>query len=421
MSNVVVVGLGYVGLPLSVRAAEVGFTVIGVDSDIRKVQALAQGLSYVEDVSSDRVADVTARGAFTPRLTYHGFEPHETWEVGIITVPTPVVIENGTKVPDLSYIKDAARFLGTWMQPGATVVLESTTYPGTTEEVVIPLLEEYSRMREGIDFHVGFSPERIDPSNEINTFTTTPKIVAGTSFEAQAIIAGFYSAVVDTVVPVSTPRTAEMAKIFENTFCQVNIALVNELAVVCSKMGLDVNEVLDAAATKGHAFMRFRPGPGVGGHCIPVDPLYLTWKTRQEFGVPFRFAELADEINSNMPKHVVGRANELLDGLHNKRVLVLGLAYKAGVSDVRESPAIEILRLLDESGAVVSICDPHVGYFPGPWARLGEEEAVQRAGEFDLVVIVTNHQDVDYEALGVNARLVLDTRNQMKTGRVVGL
>ena len=416
--SVVIVGLGYVGLPLSIRAAEVGYDVIGIDSDIRKVEALQQGLSYVEDVSSDRVAAATS---FAPRLTYHGFEPHESWDIGIITVPTPVLEMDGTKVPDLSYIEDAARFLGTWLKPGATVILESTTYPGTTEEVVIPILEEYSGLTVSRDFHVGFSPERIDPSNEINTFETTPKIVAGMTFEAQAIIAGFYASLVETIVPVSTPRTAEMAKIFENTFCQVNIALVNELAVVCSKMGLDVNEVLDAAATKGHAFMRFRPGPGVGGHCIPVDPLYLTWKTRQEFGTPFRFAELADEINSGMPHHVVTRADGLLDGLTGKRVLVLGLAYKAGVSDTRESPAHEILGLLSSRGAQVSIADPHVGYFPGPWHRLTEEEAVHRAGEFDLVVLVTNHQDFDYEGLANNARLVLDTRNQMKAGTVVGL
>ena len=212
-----------------------------------------------------------------------------------------------------------------------------------------------------------------------------------------------------------------MAKIFENTFCQVNIALVNELAMICSKMGIDVNEVLDAAATKGHAFMRFRPGPGVGGHCIPVDPMYLTWKTRQEFDTPFRFAELADSINSMMPRHVVDRADAHLNGLANRKVLVLGLAYKSDVSDIRESPAHDIIHLLSERGAHISIADPHVGHFPGSWPRLGADEAVQRSGEFDIVILVTNHQDFDYEGLAYNARLVLDTRNQMKSGTVVGL
>ena len=406
----VVVGLGYVGLPLALRAAEAGHDVIGIDSSLRKIQALEARKSYIEDVPDERVADAAN---FRPRLAMRGLRDTDEWDIAIIAVPTPL-FEN-TIDPDLTYVEDAARFLGMWMKPGATVVLESTTYPGTTEEVVGRILEEKSGLRAGVDFHLGFSPERIDPGNKVHTFETTPKLVSGIDMDSLLVIQDFYASLVETVIPVSSPSTAEMAKLVENTFSQINIAFVNELAMICNKLGLDVDEVLDAAATKGHAFMRFRPGPGIGGHCIPVDPMYLASHMKSRHGTPFRFAELAHEINESMPAHVAGRASELLDGtVEGKKIIVFGIAYKPNTSDIRESPSMDVLKTLDALGAEVTVADSHAPNNSARVPHISGQEGVDRAGEFDLAIVTTDHDDVDYEGLYGTARMILDTRNRFK-------
>jgi UDP-N-acetyl-D-glucosamine dehydrogenase len=407
MSNVLIVGLGYVGLPIAIRAAEAGHHVIGVDVSQEKVDAVNDGHSYVEDVTEERLHAALASGAFSAR---HVSEP-VTFDIALITVPTPV---DDLKRPDLSYIVSASEWVAKNIQPGNTVILESTTYPGTTEDVVAHVIREHSGFEPGDDYHLGYSPERINPGDKVNTFQTVPKIVSGVNRDSLALIQGFYDTLVDRTVPVSSPRAAELAKVFENTFAQVNIALVNEMALVCSELGLDVDEVLDAAATKGHAIMRFRPGPGVGGHCIAVDPLYLTWMRRNQNGKAFRFAELADEINCGMPQHVVDRARCILAGnnlsLWEARVLVLGLAYKPGVADTRESPSLEVVRLLKEAGADVVTADPHVG------TQSDADYAAKSAGSFDLVVVATDHSEFDYELIHQNALAILDTRNRYAAG-----
>ena len=412
MSNVVIVGLGYVGLPLALRAVEAGHTVIGIESNLTKIQSLEARQSYIEDVPSARIEEATATGRFRPVISARGLRETDTMDIGIITVPTP--LRDDTREPDLTYVREAAKFLGQWIRPGDTVVLESTTYPGTTEELVAGVIYEQSGMWPD-EYHLGFSPERVDPGNQVHTLVTTPKIVSGTRPESLEVIAEFYSSLVDNVVPVSSPRVAEMAKLFENTFAQVNIALVNEVALLCSKLGIDVDEVLDAAATKGHAIMRFRPGPGVGGHCIPVDPMYLAHHMRERHETAFRLAELADEINSSMPGHVVSRAAQILGGsVRDSRILVMGIAYKPNTSDIRESPSMDIVKILDELLADVTVADGHSPQWSQRVAHISPHEAVATAGDYDLVIIATDHDDVDYDTLHENATAILDTRNRLK-------
>ena len=413
VSHVLIIGAGYVGLPIAVRAAEAGHTVTVVDVSEEKVDALHNEHSYVEDVSNERLATVQRSGAFTARTPETYDEYPERFEVGLITVPTPV---DGFKRPDLGFIEDAAKFLARYMVGDELIVLESTTYPGTTEDVVAKIIEQRSRhaLVAGRDYDLGYSPERINPGDTVNTFERIPKIVSGVGPAALARAQAFYETLVDTTVPVSSPRAAELAKVFENTFAQVNIALVNEMAVVCSELGLDVDEVLDAAATKGHAIMRFRPGPGVGGHCIAVDPLYLAWMRRNDHGKAFKFAELADEINGGMPAHVVARANTLLRGQGLKpwhsRVLALGVAYKPNVADTRESPAIEVVDQLRALGADVTVSDPHV------YNESDAELAAKSAGSFDLVIVLTDHKEFDWGLVHENAVQILDTRNVYPAG-----
>jgi nucleotide sugar dehydrogenase len=406
--KVAIIGLGYVGLPIAVRAAEAGHQVIGVDVSPDLIDRLTNGQSHVEDVPNDRLAvalsyGLTVRDAAQERLD-------DGFDIALITVPTPV---DEHKRPDLSYITSASEWLGRRMKGDGTetVVLESTTYPGTTEGVVAPILNDCLGS-EG-SYLLGYSPERINPGDVVHTFETTPKIVSGVGPEALNVISGFYSTLVKEVVPVSNPRAAELAKVFENTFAQVNIALANELAMVCSEAGLDVDEVLDAAATKGHAFMRFRPGPGVGGHCIAVDPLYLTWMRRQTHGRPFEFADLADKINSGMPDWVIQRARAILrtqdKRLCDSKVLVLGAAYKPDVADVRESPALRVIDLLEEYGASVTKIDPHVyGDLPS--------EAAEFADKVDLVILATEHSIFPYAEIQRRATAILDTRNVYAQG-----
>ncbi len=404
--KVAVLGLGYVGLPLAVRAAEVGHTVIGYDPDTFKVEGLNTGHSHVEDIGEDRLAALPNFRATCDAADLHGFD------IALITVPTPLA----GGAPDLSFVKSAARSVGANLRPGAMVVLESTTYPGTTEHLVADVLLAESGLRAGRDYHLGFSPERIDPGNRTFRLETTPKIVSGTTPEALLRIESFYADLVEQTVPVSSPRVAELAKLLENTFRHVNIALVNEMAVLAHEMGIDVWEAIDAAATKPFGFMKFTPGPGVGGHCLPIDPTYLSWAVRSELDKPFRFVELAVDINNHMPDYVASRAADLLNRnrkcLNGSSVLVLGVAYKPGTSDVRESPAERLVELLQLQGADVHVSDPHVT----TWDRTPSvdlESVLATVADFDLTILVTDHEEFDFDKIADRAALVLDCRNRM--------
>src|ERR671919_2757816 len=356
-SRVVVVGQGYVGLALAMRAVEAGFDVIGYDVDGDRIKSLAAGSSFVEDVSDAALQAALDTGRYRPVVS---FEDVDGFEVAVIAVPTP--LREGA--PDLSYIETAARSLAGLLHAGATVVLESTTYPGTTEELVAPILERGSGLAAGIDFHLGYSPERIDPGNRTHTLVTTPKVVSGIDAASLAAVRGFYDQLVDRTVPVSGPKVAELTKLLENTFRHVNIALVNELAMFANDLGIDMWEAIDAASTKPFGYVRFSPGPGVGGHCLPVDPSYLSWQVRRALGQSFRFVELANDINDHMPDYVVRRVTEALNRrrqpVNGSRILLLGLAYKRNTGDDRESPAVVVAERLLGLGAEVRVADPHV-------------------------------------------------------------
>ncbi|TWX34018.1 nucleotide sugar dehydrogenase [Frigoribacterium sp. ACAM 257] len=413
--RLIVLGQGYVGLPLAMRAVEAGFAVTGVDTDLGRVDALSSGISFVEDVADSQVADALATGRYAPCSTLDGIDG---FDYAIISVPTPL----RETLPDLSYIESAARTLGAVLRPGATVVLESTTSPGTTVEVLVPILETVSGLSAGCDFHVGFSPERIDPGNPDWTFRTTPKIVSGIDDASLAEVTKLYDALVDVTVPVAGTREAELAKLIENTFRHVNIALVNELALAAHDLGINIWQALEAAGTKPFGFMKFLPGPGVGGHCLPVDPSYLSWEVRRKLGRSLRFVDLANEVNEGMPEYVVRRLEALLNdeskAVRGARVLLVGLAYKADSGDVREAPAVRVARILAARGAVVTAVDPHVSDrdWPAGVARAELDDAT--AAEADVAVVLTMHSDVDLSALC--GRLVLDTRNVVDEGsRVV--
>ncbi|MFC1411675.1 nucleotide sugar dehydrogenase [Streptacidiphilus sp. N1-12] len=409
--RVVVVGQGYVGLPLAVRAAEVGHEVIGYDVDAPRVKSLAAGESYVEDVSAERLQAVLANG------TYRASELARDcggFDVAVVTVPTP--LREG--VPDLSYIEESARTLARFLRPGATVVLESTTYPGTTQELFGPLLESGSGLAAGVDFHLGYSPERIDPGNPVWGFQQTPKVVSGVDPASLKAVQGFYDQLVDTTVPVGSPKEAELAKLLENTFRHVNIALVNEIAMFARHLDIDVWQAIDAASSKPFGFMKFTPGPGVGGHCLPIDPSYLSWRVQRELGQNFRFVELANDINSHMPEYVTRRLIDAFNtrrrSVNGSRVLLLGLAYKKNTGDARESPALRISQLLLDMGAEVRAADPHVVESTKIDARLVRVELTeQELAEADAVVLLTDHDSYDYDLVTAHARLVLDTRHRL--------
>ncbi|HET7385973.1 MAG TPA: nucleotide sugar dehydrogenase [Nocardioidaceae bacterium] len=404
--RLVVVGQGYVGLPLTMRAVERGWDVVGVDLDDSRVKRLLAGDSYVEDVPTEQLQAALSSGRLSIST---GYDDCDGFDVAVITVPTPLRDGN----PDLSYIESASRSLAGYVTPGSCVILESTTYPGTTEELVAPLLEAGSGLRAGTDFHLGYSPERIDPGNRQWTFVTTPKVVSGMGPASLAAVESFYAGLIDRTVPVSSPREAELAKLLENTFRHVNIALVNELAMFAHDLGIDIWESVDAAATKPFGFMRFTPGPGVGGHCLPIDPSYLSWQVKQELGASFRFVELANDVNDHMPDYVARRVaawlNERRKPVNGSRILVLGLAYKKNTGDARESPAPRVARMLVAMGAEVSACDPHVeGPAPDGVALVRLDEA--QAAEADLIVVLTDHDAFDYGLLASHAERVLDCR-----------
>ncbi|MFF7975778.1 nucleotide sugar dehydrogenase [Streptomyces sp. NPDC007905] len=414
--QVVVAGQGYVGLPLAVRAAEAGHRVVGYDVDPHRVQQLVAGLSYVEDVASSRLRAVLDTGAYSPTadaVALAGFD------IAVITVPTP--LRDG--VPDLTYIESCARTLGEYLRPGATVVLESTTYPGTTKELLLPILETTSGLKGGVDFLAGFSPERIAPGNKKWSFEATPKLVSGIDTKSLDVIQDFYGDIFHTIVPVSGTKVAELAKLIENTFRLVNISMINELATLTDRLGVNIWEAIDAAATKPFGFTRFTPGPGVGGHCLPVDPMFLSWKIQQELGVPFRFVELADDVNRHMPDYVVRRVVEALDKrgmtINGSRILLLGLTYKFNATDLRNSPSPRVAELLIGLGAEVCGADPNIPDDAGTELNVVRVDAsAEEVAAADAVVLLVDHTRFDLAMIQENATWVLDCRNRMSGANV---
>jgi UDP-N-acetyl-D-glucosamine dehydrogenase len=402
MASVGIIGLGYVGLPLAVAFAEEGCEVVAVDVDSRKVEAVGAGDSYIEDVSSEDLKVASGRIRATTR-----YQPLADTEAVLICVPTPLT---PNREPDLGSLIDASRALADVLRRDQLVVLESTTYPGTTRERVAPLLEE-SGLAAGRDFHLAFSPERVDPGRSDYTLRNTPKLLGGLTEACADRAEALYALVCDSLVRVSSPEAAELTKLLENIFRSVNIALVNELAMLTDRMGIDVWEVVEAAATKPYGFMRFEPGPGMGGHCLPVDPFYLSWRAR-EFDVATEFIELAGKVNQRMPYHCVAKAQRALNGaglsVKGARIAVLGVSYKPGVGDIRESPALKIIAQLQDLGANVCYHDPHVPALGDPPMR--SRPLSEALADADLVVIVTAHPDVDHGLVAQRARLVVDLR-----------
>jgi UDP-N-acetyl-D-glucosamine dehydrogenase len=402
MTTVGIIGLGYVGLPLAVIFAEEGCDVVAVDVDARKIQQLAGGESYIEDIPSERLRAVLDRMTVTT-----SYEELASADAVLVSVPTPL---SANREPDLAPLVDSMRRLAGVLRAGQLVVLESTTYPGTTRERVAPLLEE-SGLKAGGDFHLAFSPERVDPGRTDFTMRTTPKVLGGLTEACADKAQALYEQVCDRVVRVSSPEAAELTKLLENIFRSVNIALVNELAMLTDRMGIDIWEVVEAAATKPYGFMRFEPGPGMGGHCLPVDPFYLSWRAR-EFDMSTEFIELAGKVNSQMPYHCVAKVQRALNdagrAVKGARIAVVGVSYKPGVGDVRESPALKIVELLKELGAELAYHDPHVRTLPEFGLQsVGLEEAL---GDADLALIVTAHPGIDYQMIAQRARITVDLR-----------
>lgn len=405
--HVVVVGIGYVGLPLVAEFARAGFRVTGFDLDARKVEKLGRGESYIEDIPSESLRPHVAEG----RLKASTDEAVlATADAIIVCVPTPL---NKTKEPDVSFIVAATEAIARHFKAGQCVVLESTTYPGTTRELVAPMLEK-AGAKIGETLFLAFSPERVDPANKTYGTRNTPKVLGGATPRCLEVSVALYSKIIDKVVPVSSTDAAEMVKLLENTFRAVNIGLVNEVAIMCHKLGLDAWEIIDAAATKPFGFMKFTPGPGLGGHCIPIDPLYLSWKLRA-LKYTAEFIELADDINSSMPSYVVSRIGDVLNDkgrpIKGSKVLIVGVAYKKDVSDMRESPAIDVVELLHQKGAEIAYVDPYVPVFEEGSMRLESLPLDVDASRFDLAVIITDHTDFDYARLVKSAPIVFDTRN----------
>jgi UDP-N-acetyl-D-glucosamine dehydrogenase len=414
-ARVGVVGLGYVGLPLAVELARAGFDTTGIDLDPRKVSAINGGTSYIPDVPTADVQQFVGAGRMRATSDYAAVADLDTIN---ICVPTPL---RKTKDPDMSFVVSAVEAIAEHLHPGMLIILESTTYPGTTEELMQPLLER-TGLKAGVDFFLAFSPERVDPGNLSFQTHNVPKVVGGTTATCSELAAALYSTAIQTVVPVTSPRVAEMVKLLENTFRAVNIGLVNEIALMCDKLGIDVWEVVDAAKTKPFGFMPFYPGPGLGGHCIPIDPFYLSWKARQN-GFEARFIELAGQVNGSMPDAVVHKIADALNSqrkpLNGSHVLVVGVAYKRDIDDIRESPSLDVMRELEQKGVRVSYTDPYVPALAArAWGGRADLTSValtpQAFADVDCVAILTDHQSVDYASLAVQAPLVVDTRNAIK-------
>lgn len=414
--RIAVIGLGYVGLPLSLQFARSGVNVLGLDIDPAKISAIRQGQSYIKHIESSDISEAVKAGHFSASTDFAGIQ---NVEAVIICVPTPL---NKNREPDISYIIDTGRSISRFLQKGMLVVLESTTYPGTTDKDLRQVLETGSRLKAGIDFHLAFSPEREDPGNRESKVAVIPKIIGGYTPACLEHAKAVYSHAIKTLIPVSSCRVAEATKLLENIFRSVNIALVNELKLVYGAMGIDIWEVIEAAKTKPFGFMPFYPGPGLGGHCVPIDPFYLTWKAR-EYSQNTRFIELAGEINTSMPLHVIKCTSEALNAqrkaLNGSRVLILGLAYKPNVDDERESPSYVLMDLLKNRGAEIAYYDPHVpvirmtrehSHWAGTQSVKWDREILEH---FDAVIIATNHQAVNYQELADWSACIVDTRNAM--------
>ncbi len=411
-ARVAVLGMGYVGLPLAVVFAEAGFTVTGIDPDTRKVEALNAGRSYIQDVPTETVARLVAEGKLSATADFSVLREMDAIS---ICVPTPL---RKTGDPDMSFILSATEEIAKYMHPGLVIVLESTTYPGTTREILLPSLGEGHDLKVGEDFFLAFSPERVDPGRKDWTTINTPKVMGGITPACSEVATIWYEQAIETIHTVSSAEAAELAKLLENTFRMINIGLVNEMAIMCQRLGVDVWEVIEAAATKPFGFMKFTPGPGLGGHCIPIDPLYLSWKMKT-LNYNAKFIDLASEINTNMPRYVVQRLMDALNEremhLKGSRVLVVGAAYKPDIDDLRESPALDVIGLLKEKGAQVAYHDPYV---PSLRAHDGEtmhsvDDLLAAVRQADAVVIVTNHSNYDYAAILDAARFIFDTRNAL--------
>jgi UDP-N-acetyl-D-glucosamine dehydrogenase len=407
-----ILGLGYVGLPLAAAFGEAGFRILGIDPDPHKVDRLRQGESYIQDVSSEQITRLTGAGLFTATTDFSALK---NCDAVSICVPTPL---RKTGDPDMSFIVSATEELAKYVHPGMIIVLESTTYPGTTREVLLPKLSKGEGFEVGKDFFLAFSPERVDPGRKDWTTLNTPKVIGGITEECSEVAAAWYSQALKTVVPVSSAETAELSKLLENTFRMINIGMVNELAIMCERLGVDVWEVIDAAASKPFGFMKFTPGPGLGGHCIPIDPLYLSWKMKA-FQYSARFIELAADINTNMPRYVVSRVSDAFNDremtLKGSKCLVLGAAYKPDIDDIRESPALDVIGLLQKKGARVEYHDPYI-----PHLRTHDNiemqsvpDVMDAVGYSDCVIIITNHTSYDYEAILEQAKFIFDSRNAL--------
>jgi UDP-N-acetyl-D-glucosamine dehydrogenase len=415
-ARVVIVGQGYVGLPVAMRAVEAGFPVVGLEASTERAAALAAGRSYVSDVPDDELSAALERG-------YRAVsDPADIgpFDVAVITVPTP--LRDGA--PDLTYVEQAAGTLARRLRAGALVVLESTTYPGTTDELVRPILER-SGLRAGDELFIGYSPERIDPGNPRWGFVNTPKVVSGIDEPSLRCVEAFYGALIDKVVPVGSTAEAELVKLLENTFRHVNIALVNELAMFAADLGIDIWGAIDAASSKPFGYMRFTPGPGVGGHCLPIDPSYLSWRVKRSLGRTFRFVELANDVNEHMPDYVVTRAVTLLNGhrkaVNGSRILVLGLSYKAGTSDWRESPSIAVVEQLMALGADVRASEPYLPAVGAPELPVAVVDCTaDEVAAADLVVLLVDHPDFPLDEIAERARLVLATKGCMRTREFSG-
>lgn len=410
-----VIGQGYVGLPVAVRAALAGYDVTGYEVDEAKVADLNAGRSHVEDISDDQLAEILATGNY--RATA---DPSDLvgFQVAVVSVPTPM----GEGVPDLSYIESAARTVAPHVSRGSTVILESTTYPGTTEELVGPILEAGSGLTAGTDFHLGYSPERIDPGNTQWRLENTPKVVSGVNDESLAAVQRFFDDIVETTVAVSGTREAELTKLLENTFRHVNIALVNELAMFAKDLGINIWESIDAASTKPFGYMRFTPGPGVGGHCLPIDPSYLSWQVERSLGQTFRFVELANDVNQHMPDYVVRRAQALLNdhakAVKGSTVLVYGLAYKANTSDARETPSRPVISQLQDLGASILLADPHVAAAQFPAGVQPADGGPTDLMRCDLALYLVDHTDFDRDSIAGSGVPVLDCRRALSGEQV---
>jgi UDP-N-acetyl-D-glucosamine dehydrogenase len=415
-----ILGMGYVGMPLAVVFAEKGFNVLGIDPDPRKVDTFKKGISYIQDVPTETVARLHKADKLNMTADFAALAEMDAVS---ICVPTPL---RQTGDPDMSFILSATEQLAKYVHKGMVIVLESTTYPGTTRELMGPMLTEKSGLKVGEDIFICFSPERVDPGREDFTTYNTPKVLGGMTAACVEVGAAWYTGAIKTVVQVSSPEAAEMAKLLENTFRMINIAMVNELALMCERLGVDVWEVIDAAATKPFGFMKFTPGPGLGGHCIPIDPLYLSWKMKA-LNYNAKFIELASEINTNMPRYVVGRVLDALNDrgktLKGNKVLVLGAAYKPDIDDVRESPALDVIALLRKKGALVQYHDPHIPHIHHEredWKMnsIASADLMKEVKAADAVVIITNHTSYDYKAILDAAQFIFDSRNALgKAGK----